>query len=99
LTIGGCTYHVAHPGGRSYESFPVNSFEAEARRITRFWDYGHSPGVIIRPPQRGSNEAASEKRFGERFTLHDTTPRPMSPPFEELDRDYPCTLDLRRQHG
>ena len=53
-SIGGCTYHAAHPGGRNFEVFPVNAYEAEGRRLARFAPFGFTGGTFV-PPRLAAN--------------------------------------------
>ena len=85
-SVGGCTYHVMHPGGRSYDHFPVNAYEAEARRHIRFNQWGHTQGSFTPPPWLDTLS---------RFLPDNRRVGPMLPPTEEPAGEYPCTLDLR----
>ncbi len=84
--VAGCTYHVSHAGGRTFERPPVNAFEAESRRVARFWSMGHTVGALPVP--------WAVQRLAE-FTPNGELPAPAAPPAEEPNPAMPYTLDLR----
>lgn len=87
-SVAACQYHVTHPGGRNYDTFPVNSYEAESRRISRFFDFGHSINLV----EPTVTQAQSVGRFITKvniLTNYEATGETYNP-------DFPHTMDLRR---
>jgi len=91
-SVGGCTYFVSHPGGRSYDDFPVNAYAAETRRMSRFWDFGHSPGSLDETNAGETTIKQPVLKTGKEAKLNSADLSIIS---EELNNDYPFTLDLR----
>jgi uncharacterized protein (DUF2126 family) len=90
--VSGCTYHVIHPGGRSYEKVPVNSYEAEGRRLARFFPFGHTPGGL--DPLEPARETET-RRFARFFPFGHAPGR--LDPLETVagSAEFRYTVDLR----
>jgi uncharacterized protein (DUF2126 family)/transglutaminase-like putative cysteine protease len=97
-SIGGFNYFVAHPGGRSYDSFPVNSYEAESRRINRYWDFNHSQGNVTEyQPEIGAENNNLFAVEAKRTLTNKKGTKKLY--FHEMpkNKEYPHTLDLRQR--
>ncbi|QKF78932.1 DUF2126 domain-containing protein [Arcobacter defluvii] len=97
-SIGGFNYFVSHPGGRSYDTFPVNSYEAESRRINRYWDFNHSQGEVTPIEPKITGEANSVFAVeASRVMTSKTGSKKLY--FHEMpkNKEYPHTLDLRQR--
>ena len=97
-SIGGFNYFVTHPGGRSYDTFPVNSYEAESRRINRYWDFNHSQGEVtpIEPKITGEANSVFAIEANRKVTSRTGSKKLF---FHEMpkNKEYPHTLDLRQR--
>ncbi len=97
-SIGGFNYFVSHPGGRSYETFPVNSYEAESRRINRYWDFNHTQGEAVEynPLSFISSVSSSVPNSLKTIAITKGGKKVL---FQKVgvNPEYPHTLDLRKR--
>lgn len=99
-SIGAMTYHVSHAGGRTYDTFPVNSLEAESRRINRFWDFNHSQGDVEYISSASVQQSIAKSGDTQRSVLKTEQSKEKKRfYFQEVSTslEYPNTLDLRRK--
>jgi uncharacterized protein (DUF2126 family) len=98
-SIGGMTYFVSHPGGRTYETFPVNSNEAESRRVNRFWDFNHTQGGLEYISASVVKQSLTEVNGAKRAVMHKEKTGDKVFIYQDIPSslEYPNTLDLRRK--
>ncbi|MDY0051216.1 MAG: transglutaminase family protein, partial [Aliarcobacter sp.] len=96
-SVGGFNYFVSHPGGRSYDSFPVNSYEAESRRINRYWDFNHSQGEVTSATKITGESNSIFASEAKRVLSNKAGSKKLY--FHEMpkNKEYPHTLDLRQR--
>ena len=85
-SLGGCSYHVSDPGGRSYDDVPVNANVAEARRLARFDEHQHTPAATIKTPVMPAGSQFNVTPANEEVITHGSI---------DLNPEYPCTADMR----
>ncbi len=87
VSLGGATYHVVHPGGRSYDVPPVNANSAESRRASRFEPHGHTPGRLDVGALREAGRRAASDEYPHTLDLRRVvTPRARARPRLPLRR-------------